>query len=145
MDYNPNSFAHRAALATDIKATLVGLGFQHKVIPGVNEMVFVKPSARLKGVEMRVFTSIVGDEVREVGGDSIKVCAIFVDKEGKNRGMIKERRIHRTGQLEKIAARVKDRIKDAAKDLNETKTCSCGSPTGKSKAGNTYCLAVCWK
>lgn len=145
MDYDPKNPAHRIALAMDIKAILLGLGFTPLNILGVRELVMVKRSRRLSGVEMRVFTSIVGDGVREVGGDSIKVCTVFTARDGKTKGITKDRRVFRTGQIEEIPARIKERIKSAAEDLNEAPTCGCGAPKLKSKKGNMYCLDRCWE
>jgi len=94
---------------------------------------------------MRIYTSIVDGEVRDVGGDSIKVCAVYGMADGSTRGLMKERRVFRTGQLEEIAERVKDRIRLVALDINGVQTCRCGGPMGKSKAGKDYCMALCWK
>jgi hypothetical protein len=145
MDYDPANFNHRTALAMDIQATLLGLGFTRMEIPGTREDVYSRSSTRIRGVEMRIYTSIAGGEVRDVGGDSIKVCAVYGMADGSTRGLMKERRVFRTGQLEEIAERVKDRIRLVALDINGVQTCRCGGPIGKSKAGKDYCMALCWK
>ena len=145
MDYDPANFNHRTALAMDIQATLLGLGFTRMEIAGTREDVYSRTSTRLRGVEMRVYTSIVGGEVRDVGGDSIKVCAVYKMEDGSTRGLMKERRVFRTGQLEEIAGRVKDRIRLVAGDINGVQICRCGGPMGKSKAGKVYCMDLCWK
>ena len=146
MDYDPTNSGHRTALATDIRATLTGLGFTRKDLgAGTREEVYFRASTRIRGVEMRIYTSIVDGEVRDVGGDSIKVCAVYGMADGSTRGLMKERRVFRTGQLEEIAGRVKDRIRLVAGDINGVQTCQCGGPIGKSKAGKDYCMALCWK
>jgi|LakMenEpi03Aug12_release.lakeMendotaPanAssembly.Ray.scaffolds.fasta_scaffold590343_2 hypothetical protein len=146
MDYDPTNINHRTALAMDIQATLLGLGFARKDLgAGTREEVYFRNSTRIRGVEMRIYTSIVGGEVRDVGGDSIKVCAVYGMADGSTRGLMKERRVFRTGQLEEIAGRVKDRIRLVALDINGVPTCRCGGPMGKSKAGKDYCMALCWK
>ena len=145
MDYDPANFNHRTALAMDIQATLLGLGFTRMEIPGTREDLYSRTSTRIRGVEMRIYTSIVDGEVRDVGGDSIKVCAVYGMKDGTTRGLMKERRVFRTGQLEEIAGRVKDRIRLVAGDINGVQICRCGGPMGKSKAGKDYCMALCWK
>jgi hypothetical protein len=146
MDYDPTNINHRTALAMDIQATLLGLGFARKDLgAGTREEVYFRNSTRIRGVEMRIYTSIVGGEVRDVGGDSIKVCAVYGMADGSTRGLMKERRVFRTGQLEEIAGRVKDRIRLVAGDINGVPTCRCGGPMGKSKAGKDYCMALCWK
>ena len=146
MDYDPTNSGHRTALATDIRATLTGLGFTRKDLgAGTREEVYFRASTRIRGVEMRIYTSIVRGEVREVGGDSIKVCAVYGMEDGTTRGLMKEKRVFRTGQLEEIAGRVKDRIRLVAGDINVVQACRCGGPIGKSKAGKDYCMALCWK
>jgi hypothetical protein len=146
MVYDPTNINHRTALAMDIQATLLGLGFARKDLgAGTREEVYFRNSTRIRGVEMRIYTSIVGGEVRDVGGDSIKVCAVYGMADGSTRGLMKERRVFRTGQLEEIAGRVKDRIRLVALDINGVPTCRCGGPMGKSKAGKDYCMALCWK
>jgi hypothetical protein len=145
MDYEPTNSGHRTALATDIRATLTGLGFTRKDLgAGTREEVYFRASTRIRGVEMRIYTSIVDGEVRDVGGDSIKVCAVYGMKDGTTRGLMKERRVFRTGQLEEIPGRIKDRIKLTAAELNGAETCDCGAPKGTSKAGKKYCMALCW-
>jgi hypothetical protein len=143
--YDPTNSNHRIALALDIRAILTGLGFTVTAVEGTHEEVFTRTSTRLAGVQMRVYTSIVGNEVRQVGGDSIKVCAVHVQDGKVSAGLIKEQRVFRTGQLEEIAGRVKDRIRLVAGDINGVQTCRCGGPIGKSKAGKDYCVALCWK
>ena len=144
MDYDPNNSNHRAALALDIKATLAGIGFQPVEVPGAKELVFARNSTRLRGVQMRIYTSIVGNEVRQVGGDSIKVCSVYTNTEGQVNGVTKEQRVFRTGQLEEIAGRIKDRIGKVAGELNAAQTCGCGAPKLLSKKGNLYCGDRCW-
>ena len=145
MDYDPNNSGHRTALATDIRATLTGLGFTRKDLgPDTREEVYARSSTRIRGVEMRIYTSIVGGEVRDVGGDSIKVCAVYGMADGSTRGLMKERRVFRTGQLEEIPGRIKDRIVKVAADRNAAQICGCGAPKLLSKAGKLYCGDRCW-
>ena len=141
--YESSSALHRNLLAVGIRQELTRLGFGPASIPGTKEQVFAKASARLAGVEIRVFTTIEGDAVRASGDDSIKVCAVYVGGD-RPRGLFKERRVFRTGQLEEIPGRVKDRIKLTAAELNGAETCDCGAPKGTSKAGKKYCMALCW-
>ena len=144
MDYDPNNSNHRVALALDIKATLAGIGFQPIEVRGAQELVFARNSTRLRGVQMRIYTSIVGNEVRQVGGDSIKVCSVYTNKEGQVNGVTREQRVFRTGQLEEIAGRIKDRIGKVAGELNAAQVCGCGAPKLLSKKGNLYCGDRCW-
>lgn len=146
-DYNHTEYGHRWALATEVKMAVMGMGFTPREIPGTLELVLSKPSARLKGVEILVYTTIVGEAVRPMGVDAIRVCAVFTPSEdGKNgRGICKERKVLRTGKIEEIPGRVTDRIKDIAADLNELPHCNnCGAPGLISKKGNLYCADACW-
>jgi hypothetical protein len=146
-DYNHTEYGHRWALATEVKMAVMGMGFTPREIPGTLELVLSRPSARLKGVEILVYTTIVGEAVRPMGVDAIRVCAVFTPSEdGKNgRGICKERKVLRTGKIEEIPGRVTDRIKDIAADLNELPHCNnCGAPGLISKKGNLYCADACW-
>ena len=146
-DYNHAEYGHRWALATEVKMAVMGMGFTPREIPGTLELVLSRPSARLKGVEILVYTTIVGEAVRPMGVDAIRVCAVFTPSEdGKNgRGICKERKVLRTGKIEEIPGRVTDRIKDIAADLNELPHCNnCGAPGLISKKGNMYCADACW-
>jgi hypothetical protein len=107
-------------------------------------MVFARDSTRLPRVQVRIYTSIVGTEVRQVGGDSIKVCAIYTDREGRPRGVTREQRVFRTGKIEEIPVRIKDRIGRVAADLNAATICHCGAPKLLAKSGKYYCGDLCW-
>lgn len=147
MDYNHNEYGHRWALATEVRMAILALGFAPKEIPGTNELVLSKRSTRLRGVEMLVYTTIVGETVRPVGVDAIRVCAVFTPSDPTHhaRGFIKERKVLRTGQIEEIPGRVVARVKDVAAELNGLKHClKCGSPGLISKKGNLYCADACW-
>lgn len=146
-DYNHTEYGHRWALATEVKMAVMGMGFTPREIPGTLELVLSRPSARLKGVEILVYTTIVGEAVRPMGVDAIRVCAVFTPSEdGKNgRGILKERKVLRTGEITEIPGRVVARIKDIAGELNDLKHCNnCGAPGLVSKKGNMYCADACW-
>jgi hypothetical protein len=126
---------------------VTALGFTPKEIPGTAELVLSRTSGRLKGVEVLVYTTIVGETVRPMGVDAIRVCAVFnPSEEGKRgRGILKERKVLRTGKIEEIPGRVVERVKDIAGELNDLKHCNrCGAPGLISKAGNLYCADACW-
>ena len=146
-DYNHQEYGHRWALATEVKMAVMGMGFTPKEIPGTLELVLSRSSGRLKGVELLVYTTIVGEAVRPMGLDAIRVCAVFTPSEaGKmsTRGICKERKVLRTGKIEEIPVRVTGRIKDIASDLNELPHCiKCGAPGLVSKKGNMYCADAC--
>lgn len=144
-EYNHTEYGHRWALATEVKMAVMALGFSPKEIPGTAELVLARPSARLRGVEVLVYTTIVGEAVRPMGVDAIRVCAVFNPTEGRGRGICKERKVLRTGKIEEIPGRVVDRIKDIAGEVNGLKHClKCGAPGLVSKKGNLYCADACW-
>lgn len=147
MKYNHNEYGHRWALATEVKMAVMRAGFSPKEIPGTHELVLAKPSTRLRGVEILVYTTIVGEAVRPMGKDAIRVCAVFTPSEAgkRGRGICSERKVLRTGEIEEIPERVIERIKEIADDLNELKHCNrCGAPGLISKKGNLYCADACW-
>lgn len=145
MDYDPNNSFHRKALALDLKATLLGLGLVPEERPGTRELVFGRPSSRLARTHLRVYTSIVDDEVRDIGSDSIKVCVTFDRTDGATRGVLREARVFRTGQIEEIPGRLVSRIEGAIKELKALPACTrCGSPVLVAKTGKPYCADACW-
>ena len=145
MDYDPNNAFHRKALALEIKATLLGLGLVAEERPGTRELVFGRASSRLTRTNLRVYTSIVDDEVRDLGSDSIKVCVTFDRTEGGTRGVLREARVFRTGQIEEIPGRLVNRLQGAIKELKALEPCNrCGSPILVAKTGRPYCADACW-
>lgn len=145
-EYDPNETFHRIALATHIRATAMGLRFVPTERPGTKEVVMARESTRLPHVSMLLFTSIEGNEVREIGADSIKVCAVYTSpRDGQVRGLIKEARVHRTGMIEEIPLRIKSRIVEAASALNDVKLCpDCGAPIFINGKGKPRCAEYCW-
>ncbi len=145
MKYDPEDQGHREALAVAIKTFLTEMGFKETPQEGCAETVFGKESRRLRGVVMLVYTSIEGAEVREKGTDAIRVCAVGVNRFGERRGLASETRVHRTGSLEGIPDRVKDRIVDVAAELNNIPVCGdCGAATFRRKNGRACCTDFCW-
>jgi hypothetical protein len=145
MKYNHEEYGHRWALATEVKMAVMGMGFTPRDIPGTSELVLSKPSVRLKGVEVLVYTTIVGEAVRPMGVDAIRVCAVLTPTEGRSRGILKERKVLRTGEITEIPGRVVERIRDIAVELVALPHCNnCGAPGLISKKGNMYCADACW-
>lgn len=145
MKYNHEEYGHRWALATEVKMAVMGMGFSPKAIPGTAELVLARSSARLRGVEVLVYTTIVGEAVRPMGVDAIRVCAVLNTSDGRSRGILKERKVLRTGEITEIPVRVTDRVKDIVDELNELPHCNnCGAPGLVSKKGNLYCADACW-
>lgn len=100
-----------------------------------------------RGRSVLVYTTAINMVCREVGTDSIKVCAVYKTKAGQERGIGKAKhRVHRVGEIEAIVARTMARIDELAGKIDTFNTCpDCGAPKGVSKAGNEYCLEICWK
>lgn len=97
-------------------------------------------------VSIRVYTTITGNSVRTCGEDSIRVCGVYTDRNGKEWGLCKTRRTHRTGKVLDIPARMLDRMREvwAATAKASMVTCGCGAPKFVSKKGNLVCAERCF-
>ena len=85
-------------------------------------------------------------EVRQSGKDAIRVCAIYKTKDGNVRGLIKETRTHRTGNIEDIVGRMYQRMRDAYSAASTGEKCyRCGAPKFVAKSGKSVCAEICWK
>lgn len=151
MKYDHSSRQSRLALQAKVIMTLANAGFDEVSIEGTRERVF---SRGCHGTDARVlvYTSIVDGETRGVGKDAIRVCAVRpMGKEAKERGIVKARRVNRTGEIESICDRMLNRMREvygAARKhcLVECQPCkSCGASTFLSKRGNWVCADLCWK
>lgn len=120
---------------------LLGLSATHK--DGTKEQIF-----RLEctaGRAVLVYSTVVGLEARVTGMDSIKVCAVYNDRDGKQQPIGKaERRVHRIGEISAILDRVRERIVEVKQLCETAEACSCGAPKGLSKQKKLYCLDRCW-
>lgn len=110
--YDASSAAARVALARRLDAALRAQGFAPVRIPGTVEVVYDRER---RGRICRVYSTIVGREVRGLGKDAIRVCLILAPSEpcvslrdGARLG--KARRVNRVGQLDAIIGRVQERI-----------------------------------
>jgi hypothetical protein len=150
MWYDPNSKAARQELAYALLAGINTAGFQHEEIPGTHEAVYSRPVDGKRDVRILVYTSIIqgthGPEVRTCGTDAIRVCAVYRNKLGQDRGIAKaEARVNRTGEIEQIASRTLDRMRGVWKEARGAKVCpQCGAPCFISKKGNEVCADTCW-
>lgn len=128
-NYDPTSWMMRKLLADEILIKLHDCGFVEELpdpamafkagrqwghkygrMLGPRERVFTRDVN--DQIKLKVYTSIVGDEVRDTGKDAIKVCAIYTAKDGSTRGLVKNRRVHRTGNVREIADRMHQRMRD---------------------------------
>jgi hypothetical protein len=151
MSYDPFNLNHRQALATALINMLAQCEFEEIHLPGTVERTFARPvNDRIRVV---VYTSIVGDAVRGKDYDAIRVTSLYTTQrpalKGKEEGIIKDRRVHRSGQIEGkggIIDRVHGRMRNVWK-LSSPPQCtcsSCGAPKFISKKGNAVCAEKCW-
>lgn len=120
------------------------MGFRPIHQEGTRELVLARESTRLPGVQIRVYTSSVDGEIREVGQDAIRVCSVLLSG-GRERGFRKETRVNRVGEVDAIVGRVRSRVGDMASHIRSAPACSCGAIMLESRAGNLYCADLCWK
>jgi hypothetical protein len=149
--YNPDSVTDRALLASCLTGMLTRSGFTRQNIVGTNEAVYGR---RVDGtrLDVLVYTSIVQtpagsfahETVRKVGADAVRVCVVYRPIDGKQRGIAKETRVHRTGQVGAIVERTLERMRLAWTSAKAAPRCHCGAPKFTSKAGNEVCGDLCW-
>jgi len=145
MKYEPASSASRRSLSSALVQELEGRGFTPIYQEGTRELVLARNSSRLPGVQIRVYTSSVNGEVREVGTDAIRVCSVLLS-EGRERGFRKETRVNRVGEVSAIVQRVGARVSSLIGEIRSAPSCSCcGALMLESRAGKLYCGALCWK
>ena len=151
MLYNPESRSSREALAMQLLGKLTSCGFEPLEREGTNEAVYYREVDGTEGkMRVLVYTTVVpqGDhfEVRTCGADSIRVCAVYYSDRAGERGLVKETRTHRTGEVQAIVDRVYNRMREVYKKAKGGCRCNrCGAPTFKSKKGNNVCADLCWK
>jgi len=152
-NYDPSCWMMRKLLAIELIVKLDDCGFVEDAVGGresigrsgryAKERVFSRPVN--EQVVVKVYTTIIEDEVRRVGKDAIRVCAIYAAKDGSTRGLVKNRRVHRTGNISEIADRMHQRMRDVWKSTMSTKKCNkCGAPMFTSKKKNLVCAEACW-
>jgi len=139
MQYEPTSQVHRRELATAIIAELEGLGFKRR--PSAGELVYTRE--RERNVAVFVYTSIVGAEVRSAGEDAIRVSVVYVGPP-RERGIAKDRAVHRVGTLPAIIGRLRERI-DGALNAALDRCRRCNGPAFLSRGGQPTCAAICWE
>lgn len=147
--YNHESPIDRRELADAILAVLRGADFMEEFVEdkGTKERVFYRPVDGTDGMRVAVYTSIVGDSVRKVGKDAVRVCGLYrSQRTDRERGIVSETRIHRTGTIEAICDRLLDRMRNVYGSVRRAHRCPrCGAPTFKAKSGKDVCADLCWK
>lgn len=145
MAYDPASTACRFNLARSLETLFETSGFVKQDGPGEN--VYRYPC--IGGTEILVYSSIVGEMVRGDGEDAIRVAAVYRRKDGQVRGLFKDTRVNRTGDIGKIVLRTQDRMRNAYKAIRshwqEGKVCNhCKAPLFLSKNNKWVCAETCW-
>jgi len=155
--YDPESSTSRNDLTSELLALFERALFIETFIPGTKERVFAREVPNTNGtVRVVVYSTIVGSETRKVGKDAIRVCALYKAKDGQERGIVKDKRVHRTGEIEAICERVIGRMRTCWTATKTVPRCpKCGAPqfmskvrkdrcTGKSYGGNWVCADLCF-
>lgn len=144
-DYDPNLQILREMLALSIIGKLDDCGF---IETGFDDKTREKVFARIipdTGISVKVYTTIVGREVRGGGKDAIRVCATYTTKDGQNKGIVKSTRVHRTGNINEIVDRMHHRMRETWKSASTGERCrSCGAPKFTAKSGKKVCAEICW-
>ena len=145
--YDPSLPMFREMLGLAILAKLEESGFTEEKKSTGREKVYTRiVDGTDDRVKIKVFTSVVGIEARNVGYDAIKVAAVYTTKDGQKRGLTSDRRVHRTGNMEDIVDRMLEGMRDAWRAVKTGECCkSCGAPKFTSKSGSKVCAEICWK
>lgn len=145
MTYEPNNTMHRKALAAALDTMLATAGF--RPLDGHGEVVYRYQC--IGGTEILVYSSIVNQEVRGDGEDAIRVAAVYRRKDGQVRGLFKDTRINRTGEVEKIVGRTQERMRNAYEAIKghwrDGWLCPhCRAPLFLAKSEKWVCAETCW-
>lgn len=145
--YDPRSAESRTDLANRLRARLTECGFGEEHIPGTREKVFSRQVDGSPRVRVMVYTTIEGSQVRSVGRDAIRVCAVYTNREGRDRGIIAaEKRVNRTGAIGDIVERMVVRMREVYGGARKPQCCPrCRAPLFASKNKNNVCSEFCWK
>jgi hypothetical protein len=145
MEYNPGNVQSQAQLTSALLAMLGESGFTEEFPSGCRERVFSR--AVTPEVRVMVYTSIHSGRgrVRGRGRDAIRVCLVRSCPDGRDRGLTRTTRVNRTGQIEAIVERTRDRMRAAWASCRRVASCgSCGAPKFVSRNGNEVCSNLCW-
>ena len=161
-DYDPKFSFSRQMLALSIINRLEDAGFEQLLLAekpykyqrrhARMERIYERSIDKAGHLKVRVYTTVVGGiedvplEVRHGGKDSIRVCGVYRMRNGKERGIVSETRIHRTGNIEDIVNRMVERMRSTWKAIQVGECCGqCGAPKFVSKNGNKVCAEICWQ
>jgi len=148
--YDPTIATHRQVLAVELLTRLDSAGFIREAAqPGTKELVFSRPHKK-QGIRVVVYTTIVEErgvpQVREHGADAIRACALYTTRDGGTRPVAKaDHRVFRTGEIDAIADRTIQRLRDVWASVGTGGCCKgCGAPLFASKKGNDVCAELCF-
>ena len=160
-DYDPSLPILREMLGLSIINKLEECGFEElenpRALLGLSrpdlaEKIFVRDVTNDGRIKVKVYTAVFGGvdntplQARSEGKDAIRVCATYTSKNGKDRGIVKETRINRVGNIEDIVDRMYQRMRSAYKTAKTGNKCnSCGAPKFTTQKGNECCAEICWK
>mgnify|MGYP001579849851 CR=1 FL=1 len=97
-------------------------GFEELKDSSSGELVYIRKHHKNPNVQLKVYTSIAKglSYARECGEDAIRVVVVYDNPNtGKNFGIYKATRTHRTGSVEKILHRTLTRMREAYGFANE--------------------------
>jgi hypothetical protein len=116
-----------------------------------SEIVYAKPLKSNKRKMVVVYTSCnqVGGAftLKKKGKDAIRIAGLMIDEDGKTVGIVKNKRVNRSGETAGICKRMTERIVKTYMELknnNEEHCKECGSIKFISKKGNYVCSKFCW-
>ena len=151
--YDPSLAGNRLDLAVSVISKLDECGFNRNRNletgpPNLSEHVWTRDIN--DNVLVAVYTSCSGHRgyisARNRGSDAIRVVTLYQPSSGKMKGLGKQSRVYRTGDVDSICERMAERMRAAWKiGANPSKCNKCGAPLFTSKRGNLVCAEVCWK
>ena len=147
--YDPNLPLHRRHLAQRVINVCLTAGFAEEAVTvrkaNVRERVFYRTVDDAPGIRVQVWTTVEGDEVRSSGTDAIRVCAVYRNKDGEDRGIVAATRTHRVGNVDDICERLLIRMREVYQKARRPNRCGrCGAPTFRSKRNNDVCADLCF-
>jgi hypothetical protein len=105
--YDPSSPTQRRALASALIAGLTKAGFlEDQARSATEERVFTRGIEDTRG-KIVVYTTIRNDAVRDEGSDAIRVAGVVDEK-----GVYKNKPVHRTGTIQAIVNRTLERARE---------------------------------
>ena len=155
MQYNPQNRLHRKQLAVILESRLKNAGFNDETAKhsGVLEKVYSRSIPNTDGkVRLLVYTSIDTRtvEMRNCGVDAIRVCGVRDFEANRTLGIIKRKRVNRTGLPQDICDRMVERMRTSwaeaiVANQNPTFCKKCGAKEFITKKGKKCCSKLCWK